>query len=107
MTCFWCHGDCGGTCLELTSSTQMRTDDPAYFLLQDGHTSTPVVHDPHCYICRDPEYAQMGMALCQPCPDCKAAGRGNGHIAADDSEWTVCGFDAYDAYDAWGQEQEK
>jgi hypothetical protein len=54
------------------------SDDPAHFLLTDGHTTTPTVHNPSCYICRDPEFAQMGLPLCYPCPVCKA------HTPADD-----------------------
>jgi len=61
--------------------TQM--DDPAYFLLTDGHTSTPVegLYRATCYICRDPEFAQMGLPLCYACHVC------GGHVPADD---TIC-----------------
>jgi hypothetical protein len=74
----------------------MKPDDPAYFLLEQG------LHDPtkrsratapyreSCYICRDPEFALMGLPLCFACPYCK------GHIAADDSVCDDCGKDAQD-----------
>lgn len=106
MTCHWCETDCGGTCLGLTTSTQMRTDDPAYFLLRDGKTSTPVVYDPHCYICRDPEFAAMGLPLCRPCDDCRDAGRGEGHVPADDEECSECGWNAREAWEALIAESE-
>ena len=53
-------------------------DDPAFWMLFDGVTSTPTVHNENCYICRDPEYAQMGLPLCYPCFLCKA------HVQVDD-----------------------
>lgn len=102
MTCHWCDKNCGGTCLGLTDSTQMKPIDPAYFLLRDGVRSVPKVYDDSCYICRDPEFAAMGLPLCQPCPECQAAGRGDGHIAADDE---VCDYCNYNARIAWEQEQ--
>jgi len=89
--CVWCQTECGGTCLGLVSSTQMRPDDPAYWMLRDGHVSTPVVHRADCYICRDPEFAQMGMPLCRLCPACKT-----GHVAADDTICDDCGHDEMD-----------
>ena len=85
--CRWCGEDCGGTCLRLTGSTQMRTDDPAYWMLRDGHTTTPTVRRAGCYICEDPEFAQMGLSLCRPCPHC------GGHVAADDVTCDDCGAD--------------
>lgn len=54
------------------------SDDPAHFLLTDGVTSSTTVYNAHCYICRDPEFAAMGLPLCYPCPTCKA------HTPADD-----------------------
>lgn len=73
-------------------------DDPAYILLHSGHTSTPKVHSDSCYICLDPEFAQMGMSLCRECPNCVRAGRGKGHVPADDTICTACGFDEHEAY---------
>lgn len=75
--------------------TVTREDDPAHALLMDSHTSTPVegVYRSSCYICRDPEFAQMGLPLCMACPSCEAAGRGKGHVPADDVECTDCKAD--------------
>lgn len=92
--------------------------DPAYWMLLDGHVTVPVVHSDSCYICRDPEYAAMGLPLCYPCPacvrrmrpcgacsgrggtageacsDCLATGftGGMGHIPADDEACDECEF---------------
>ena len=63
-----------------------KRSDPAYRLLFDGHESTPVVYSPTCYICRDPEFAQMGLPLCRKCPQC------GGHVPADDDICDDCGF---------------
>jgi hypothetical protein len=62
-------------------------------MLHDSFTSTPVVHDDKCYICRDPEFAQMGLPLCRRCPECVRQGRDGGHIPADDTECTFCGYE--------------
>lgn len=97
-TCFWCKKKCGGTCLKVTGSTQMNPEDPAYFLLSSGHVSTPRVYRESCYICCDPEYAQMGLPLCNPCPACQNAGRGDGHVPADDEECDDC---LYNAREDW------
>ncbi len=67
--------------------------DPAYWMLLDDFTSTPVVHRDDCYICRDPEFAQMGLPLCRKCPECVRQGRGDGHIPADDAACTDCGYE--------------
>lgn len=82
--------------------TVTRSDDPAFALLEDDHTSTPVVHRTTCYICEDPEFARMGLPLCRPCSECQKAGRGNGHIAADDCVCDDCGFNEMEA---WEEEQ--
>ena len=55
-----------------------QPSDPAHWMLSDGFTSTPVVYNPDCYICNDPEYAQMGLPLCYKCLIC------GGHVPADD-----------------------
>lgn len=70
----------------------MQPGDPAYHLLLDDVTSTPVVHKAGCYICEDPEFAQMGLPLCRKCPKCA------GHIAADDVVCDDCGYDEEEAY---------
>jgi len=107
--CFWCHKDCGGTCLGVNNaggSVQMIPEDPAYFLLKDGYTSkTTVTKRDSCYICRDPEFAQMGLSLCQPCPQCSkieiegGAPATQGHIPADDPICDDCGYDLQEAYE--------
>jgi len=72
--------------------TVTQPDDLAYRLLQDDFTSsTTAEHDDRCYICEDPEFAQMGLPLCRPCPRCQAGGR-QGHVPADDCECTICGY---------------
>jgi len=68
-------------------SIPMKPDDPAYWMLFDGVESTPVIYREGCYICEDPEFAQMGLPLCRRCPKC------DGHIPADSSVCDDCGFD--------------
>lgn len=68
----------------------MAADDPAQAYMTGGHFSVPTVADPGCYICQDPEYAQMGMSLCMACPQC-----GN-HIPADEGPYcprSACGWE--------------
>lgn len=67
----------------------MKPSDPAYWMLQQGlkdptKRTVSTVYNSACYICCDPEYALMGLPLCQPCPECGA------HTAADDE---VCDAD--------------
>jgi len=69
-----------------------QLDDPAHILLTDGYTSKPKVYKPGCYICEDPEFAQMGLPLCRKCPAC------GGHIAADDTTCDDCGLDEEELY---------
>lgn len=76
-------------------SRRMDPSDPSYFLLEDDYVSTTTVFSDRCYICCDPEFAQMGLPLCRECPKCKEEGKGLGHIAADDTQCTVCGYDQY------------
>ena len=82
----------------------MVPEDPAYFLLKDGHTSTKTIHRDGCYICNDPEFAQMGLPVCQPCPNCSrteitgGAPASKGHVPADDSICDDCGYDLMDEY---------
>jgi hypothetical protein len=99
--CYWCGKYCGETCLNLNKSTQMRTNDPAYWMLHSGHKSTPPsVYREGCYICEDPEFAQMGMPLCEPCPQCtKRSGTTAGHIPAEDPVCEDCGYDLQKAYE--------
>ena len=72
-------------------SMAARPQDPAFWMLLDGHTSTPVVYRAGCYICDDAEFAQMGMSLCRACPECIRAERGFGHVPADDGACDECG----------------
>lgn len=65
--------------------TVTQETDPAYAMLKDGHTTTPTVYKRSCYICNDPEFAQLGMSLCKACPGC------GGHVPADDVECDDCG----------------
>lgn len=71
-------------------------------LYDDSYTSSTNVYDENCYICRDPDFAQMGLPLCRECPQCKESSGGEelGHIAADDSVCTVCGYDEMEGYEA-------
>lgn len=64
-------------------SEPMKPSDPAYWMLaHPDFVSTPVkgLYRDNCYICRDPEFAQMGLPLCYPCVEC------GGHVPADDIE---------------------
>lgn len=91
ITTMYClHDDCTNR----NQHTHTATTDPAYALLVDPNvfsTPDPDVYDEHCYICTDPEFAQMGMSLCRSCLICLREGRGAGHIPADDTECTACG----------------
>lgn len=83
----------------LAHSTAHNPADPAFRLLLDDFTSehAPGVQEigleRGCYICQDPEFAQMGLPLCRKCPECVRQGRGPGHIPADDSVCDVCGHE--------------
>ena len=57
---------------------KMKPDDPAYWMLFDGVESTSIVYNSNCYICNDPEFAQMGLPLCFKCLICGE------HVPADD-----------------------
>lgn len=76
-------------------SVPLKPTDPAYWMLEQGRAdpskrSTTTVHDDNCYICRDPEFAMMGLPLCYPCTKC------GGHVPADDTVCTACGHDDHD-----------
>ncbi len=49
--------------------------------------SSTTVFQAGCYICEDPEFAQLGLPLCYPCSSC------GGHCAADDTVCDDCGKD--------------
>lgn len=67
-----------------------RPQDPAYFLLTDDFKSIPRVYRATCYICKDMEFARMGLPLCSPCCVCRSKDS-DGHIAADDGQCDDCG----------------
>lgn len=66
--------------------TRTLESDPAYQLLLDEFTTTPDdnIYRDNCYICIDPEFAQMGLPLCRKCDHC------GGHVPADDSVCWDC-----------------
>lgn len=72
-------------------SVPMKPSDPAYWMLCDEFTTTPVVYREGCYICEDPEFAQMGLPLCRRCV-C------GGHIPADHCVCDDCGTDEMELY---------
>lgn len=63
------------------------THGEAFLFNNPSHQSEPDpdVYRSSCYICNDPDFAQMGLPLCGPCRFCK------GHVAADDSVCDDCG----------------
>ena len=75
--------------LRYAMETTMSSDDAAYRMLFDGFESVPVkdIYREECYICRDPDYARMGLPLCYKCTKC------GGHVAADDTICDDCGYD--------------
>lgn len=64
--------------------------DPARHLLSDDFKTTPKVFRDNCYICKDMEFARLGMPLCNLCCACAALNK-EGHIAADDQNCDDCG----------------
>lgn len=68
-------------------SVPLKAGDPSAWMLHDNFTTTPVVYRAGCYICDDPEFAQMGLPLCSKCTVC------GGHVPADDSVCDDCGYD--------------
>lgn len=70
----------------------MPADDPARVMMDNLATfSVPTIYREFCYICRDPEFAMIGMSLCYPCQKCGE------HNAADDGpECPHCGYDHQD-----------
>ena len=74
-----------------TPRMHQRPDDPAYFMLYDDYVSEQKVYRDTCYICRDQEFARMGLPLCNSCCACTAKLKGvAGHIAADDGQCDDC-----------------
>ena len=72
---------------------KMRKDDPARWLIFTPEFTVPEVFNANCYICLDPEFAQMGLPLCKPCLVC------GGHVAADDVECDDCGADQQELWE--------
>jgi hypothetical protein len=76
-------------------STPLRPDDPAHWMLEQGRrdpSKRSVQTGPRrddCYICRDPEFALMGLPLCTACEEC------GGHVPADASICSDCGHDEF------------
>lgn len=66
-------------------SKPLSNNDPCQWMLDDVFTSKPTVHREGCYICEDPEFAQMGLPLCYLCQYC------GGHVAADSTVCDDCG----------------
>ena len=63
---------------DLTPSEKLLFDNP-------NIKSEPTVYSSECYICNDPDFAQMGLPLCFSCSEC------GGHCAADDPACDDCG----------------
>ena len=85
----------------------MPASDPAYWMLEkgladvaegkEGWVTKTTVYNERCYICRDPEFALMGLPLCYPCTHVVDGVQCSQHVPAED---TVCdeGHDTYEAY---------
>ena len=73
-----------------TPRLHQNPNDPAYDMLYTGHESTPKVYREGCYICKDMEFARMGMPLCNLCCFCASLDR-EGHIPADGATCDDCG----------------
>ena len=84
------------------ASVPMKPSDPAYWMLKDDFVTIPTIFREGCYICEDPEFAQMGLPLCNPCGYCKAEGN-TGHVPADDEDCDDCGKSAR----VWYEENDK
>ena len=69
----------------MTIPLQLPDDDPCQFMLHDDFVTIPKFKRAGCYICEDPEFAQMGLPLCYVCKWCQ------GHVAADDTVCDDCG----------------
>ena len=69
---------------------QTKFNDPAFKLLEDDIMSVPIFNREGCYICEDPEFAQMGLPLCYQCVFCQ------GHVAADSTVCSDCRREQYE-----------
>ncbi len=75
--------------INVSPLTGDRLTDGEAFLMSLKKPSKPNedIYRENCYICRDPDFAAMGMPLCRPCTFCQ------GHVPADDCVCTDCGKD--------------
>ena len=72
-------------------SIPLKPDDPCQFLLQNPNIYTiPVFNRKGCYICEDPEFAEMGLPLCYKCMFCE------GHVPADSNACSDCGKEQHE-----------
>lgn len=84
-----------------------RPYDLAFGMLKDHRVTEPRVYREDCYICRDMEFARMGLPLCKTCCQCSEGGSGRGHIAADDTVCDDCEHEVCpDCYNAPAQQEE-
>lgn len=91
-----------------TPRMHQRPHDPAYALLKDEIVTTPRVHRAGCYICKDMEFARMGLPLCSPCCACSIRFQrpGAGHIPADNPVCDDCEHEQCESCaDAGSQEE--
>lgn len=72
-----------------TPRLHAQVNDPARDMLKDHFVTQPKVYRETCYICKDMEFARMGMPLCNLCCNCASEGM-EGHIAADDNTCEDC-----------------
>lgn len=75
-------------------SIPLKTNDPAYWMLAEGRAKVESGEgiaktssfNSSCYICRDPEFALMGLPLCYPCTHSTDGVQCGAHTPADDVE---------------------
>lgn len=75
-------------------SVPLKPSDPAYWMLEEGRKKVEsgegikrsTVYNHSCYICRDPEFALMGLPLCKPCTYSVDGVQCGAHTPADDIE---------------------
>lgn len=75
-------------------SRPLQETDPAYWMLEQGRAKVESgegikkssVYNSSCYICRDPEFALMGLPLCYPCVVVTDGVQCGAHTPADDVE---------------------
>lgn len=75
-------------------SVPLKITDPAYWMLEEGRAKVESgegvkrskVYRSTCYICKDPEFALMGLPLCYPCTAVVDGVECGAHTPADDIE---------------------